>query len=219
MNHRSITKTLCFLSFILFLTACDKLSKSEFICHPKNDSKTLKPYEIVQIHNLQKQICVQYWGDDLTCIPFNGTYSKEDFYDEKTKLILKKTQFTSKVSNSAFIINVTEKWVPSVEVQMIKNENSILFEFKNTYIEIPKRELNLNEIETFKILTLIKHVYDIDIDIGSASYTKYQDRVLGTSILWQYYLDKYTKELSTNGDLTEYGDTYHYKCEKPSDKL
>jgi len=218
-QKKPIVKIFFFLSILISLSACDKFVTNELICKPNKDSKILTPYEIVQIKNLQKRICIQYFGAELTCIPFDGHSSVEDFYDKDSKLIINKNTFTSKVSNSAYSIVVTEKWKTAVEVDVKRLDKSTLFIYKNTNLEIQKKGLSETEIETLKIITLIKHVYGINVEIESPSFKKYTERYLGTSKVWEYYLDKYTKELSSNGDLKDYSDIYRYKCETPSDKL
>lgn len=75
-----------------------------------------------------------------------------------------------------------------------------------------------NEISTYKILTIFDSKYGTTNDVveGSNSYKLYLDRVLGKSVVWNYSLDRYTKELSSYDD---YSRVYVLNCTEQSSKL
>ena len=210
------------ISIIFFLSiglsACDFLKSKELICKPKVDSLVLREYELVKIKNWEKEFCVQYWSGKFTCVPFNKAITVFDFYDENTQYIRRAKTLKSTVNDQSYAIEVSEQWTPQVEVKYSKEESDSVFKFKNSTRKVPRVDLTENEISTYKILTIFDSKYGTTNDVveGSTSYKLYLDRVLGKSVVWNYSLDRYTKELSSYDD---YSRVYVLNCTEQSSKL
>ncbi len=213
-----LLKICFFLLLSIGLTACDLIKSKELICKPKADSLVLNEYDLVKIKNWEKEFCVQYWGGKFTCVPFNKAITVFDFYDENTKYIKRAQTLKSTVNDQSYAIEISEQWTPQVEVKYSKEDGESVFIFKNSTRKVPRIDLTENEISTFKILTIIDSKYGTTNDVveGSKSYKLYLDRVLGKSVVWNYRLDRYTKELNSFGD---YSRVYVLDCAEPSSKL
>jgi hypothetical protein len=207
-----------FLLFSIGLTACDFLKSKELICMPKADSLVLNEYVLVKIKNWEKEFCVQYWGGKFTCVPFNKAITVFDFYDENTNYIRRANTLKSTVNDQSYAIEISEQWTPQVEVKYSKEDGESVFRFKNSTRKVPRVDLTENEISTFKILTIFDSKYGTTNDVieGSNSYKLYLDRVLGKSIVWNYRLDRYTKEFTSFGDFSR---VYVLNCTEQSSKL
>jgi len=207
-----------FLLFSIGLTACDFLKSKELICMPKADSLVLNEYVLVKIKNWEKEFCVQYWGGKFTCVPFNKAITVFDFYDENTNYIRRANTLKSTVNDQSYAIEISEQWTPQVEVKYSKEDGESVFRFKNSTRKVPRVDLTENEISTYKILTIFDSKYGTTNDVveGSTSYKLYLDRVLGKSIVWNYRLDRYTKEFTSFGDFSR---VYVLNCTEQSSKL
>ena len=203
------------------LTACDIFKSKDLICKSKVGSPVRNEYEFVKIKNWEKEFCFQYLDGKFTCIPFNKTKTVFDFEDEKwhppTQYIKRATTIKSTVNDQSYAIEVSEQLTPQVEVKYSKEDGMSVFKFKNAIRKVPRVDLTENDILTYKILTIhdSKHNNFKNFFEGSGIYKLYFDSVLGKTVVWNYSLDRNTKELS----IKSWFNVYVLNCTEQTSKL